>query len=177
MSVSVFLGLGSNVDREQNISHALDRLLQYFGQLSVSSVYESEAVGFSGAPFLNLVVAVTTELSVAEIMEELRSIENDCGRRRDVPRFSDRTLDIDLLLYGDTVGEVDGVTLPREDITRYGFVLRPLAEVAGERVHPSINACYADLWSRFEAESEGLKPFSFLWRNTDLSAETGATRF
>lgn len=175
MSVPVYLGIGSNVHREQNICHALDQLLQDYGALRVSSVYESAAFGFDGAPFFNLVAAVTTDEPVAEVMQRLRSIENACGRRRDVPRFSDRTLDIDLLLYGDAVGELDGVTLPRGDITEYAFVLWPMAEIAGELSHPIEKLSYAELWERFDPAERHLAPVSFDWHATDLSAGFGVT--
>lgn len=170
MSVAVYLGIGSNVNRERNISHALDCLLKDYGSLSVSSVYESEAFGFDGAPFFNLVAGVTTDESVSKIMQKLRAIENACGRRRDVPRFSDRTLDIDLLLYGDAVGEIDGVKLPRADITEYAFVLWPMAEIAGNLLHPVEKVSYASLWGRFEPAERHLKAVPFAWHGVDLSA-------
>lgn len=177
MSTAVYLGIGSNVNREQNICNALDRLLDAFGSLRVSSVYESAAFGFDGAPFFNLVAATTTEEPVSAVMQRLRSIENACGRRRDVPRFSDRTLDIDLLLYGEAVGEVDGVTFPRNDITEYAFVLWPMAEIAGTLIHPVEQASYAKLWDAFDPAARDLKPVPFFWQGTDLSAAYGSTAF
>ena len=111
--MKVYLGLGSNQSPDFHIRQALDALYQQFGNLRISPVYESAAVGFSGDNFLNLVVEINTSLSVGELLQTLRTIENQNGRNRTAPRFSGRTLDIDILLYGDVVGVVEGVTTPQ----------------------------------------------------------------
>jgi 2-amino-4-hydroxy-6-hydroxymethyldihydropteridine diphosphokinase len=146
----VFLSIGSNIDREEHIPSALKELEQRVGSLTASSVYESEAVGFEGARFYNLVAAFSTELPVSEIVKILNEIENNHGRTRDCQKFSSRTLDIDLILYGDQVLQEGKLTLPREDITRYAFVLEPLAEIAPNRKHPVIGASYGELWAKFD---------------------------
>lgn len=149
----VFLSIGSNIEREKHIPSALRELEERVGSLTVSGVYESEAVGFEGARFYNLVAAFSTELPVSEIAKILSEIENNHGRTRDCKKFSSRTLDIDLILYGDEVLQEGKLTLPREDITRYAFVLEPLAEIAPNRKHPVIGETYAELWAKFDKTS------------------------
>ncbi|MGX2041508.1 2-amino-4-hydroxy-6-hydroxymethyldihydropteridine diphosphokinase [Methylocaldum sp. MU1018] len=146
----VFLSIGSNIEREKHIPSALKELEERMGPLTVSSIYESEAVGFEGGRFYNLVAAFTTELSVSDIAKTLSEIENHHGRTRDSKKFSSRTLDIDLILYGDEVLQEGKFALPREDITRYAFVLEPLAEIAPNRKHPVIGESYGELWAKFD---------------------------
>lgn len=145
----VYVSVGSNIDRERNIAMALRRLEASFGQLRRSSVYESEAVGFDSAPFYNLVVGFDTSDTPREIQEVLHCIEEDSGRLR-TTGLSARTLDLDLLLYDDLVTEAEGLVLPRTDITRYAFVLAPLAEIAGALRHPVTGERYADMWSAYD---------------------------
>ena len=125
----VYVSVGSNVDRDRNIAMALRLLEASFGPLLRSSVYESEAVGFDSAPFYNLVAGFNTGETPREIQNVLHRIEAASGRIR-TTGLSARTLDLDLLLYDDLVTEADGMSLPRKDITRYAFVLAPLAEIA-----------------------------------------------
>lgn len=148
---------------------ALDALAAAYGDLVLSTVFESESVGFEGDPFYNLVVGVETSDSVGELAETLRKIEDAGGRSRDTPRFSARTLDLDLLTYSDVTGEVDGVALPRNEITRNAFVLRPLAEVAGAEVHPVAQRSYADLWRDFDRGEQRLWTVDFVWAGRQIS--------
>jgi 2-amino-4-hydroxy-6-hydroxymethyldihydropteridine diphosphokinase len=147
--VKVFLSLGSNVDREVHIPSALAELERRFGPLTVSSTYETAAVGFDGPPFYNLVVAFSTDLPVEQIAHILSEIEEQHGRTRQCKKFSSRTLDIDLILYGDLIRREGKLNLPRDEITRYAFVLEPLAEIAPNQRHPVTGERYADLWARF----------------------------
>lgn len=150
----VFVGVGSNVDREANIRSGLAALGEVFGELELSPIYCSEAVGFSGDEFLNLVVRFATSLSVAALSERLRAIEMAHGRRENMPKFSSRTLDLDILLYGDANGEIDGVTLPREEVLYNAFVLRPLAELAPDTCHPRLGKSFAQLWRELSLRTE-----------------------
>lgn len=152
----VFLGVGSNIDAPLHIKKALTALTSLFGALQVSPVYESESVGFSGNNFLNLVVAVDTQLSVGQLYESMRKIENAHGRDRTAPKFSGRTLDIDILLYDDFVGEVDGVTLPRDEIVKNAFVLKPLCDLVPEMVHPQSKKAIAQMWAEYDHQKQKL---------------------
>ena len=151
----VYVSVGSNIDRDRNIAMALRLLEASFGPLRRSSVYESEAVGFDSAPFYNLVVGFAASETPREIHDVLHCIEEASGRVR-TTGLSARTLDLDLLLYDELVTEADGMMLPRQDITRYAFVLAPLAEIAGTLRHPVTGERYADLWSAFDATGQVL---------------------
>ena len=123
----VYLSLGSNIERRRNLRHALDALHERYGPLTCSDVYESEAVGFDSDPFYNLVVGFDTDETPRDIQQALHAMESASGRLRS-GELAARTLDLDLLLYDDVVNDEPGLVLPRDDINRYAFVLRPLAE-------------------------------------------------
>ena len=146
----VFLSLGSNVNRQQNIRGALDVLGQTFGTLDVSPVYESESVGFDGDNFYNLVVALDTTLAVGNLSQCLKRIERDFGRIHGEKKFCNRTLDIDILTYDDLVGTIDGVQLPRDEIKHNAFVLWPLENIAADVIHPQLQCSYGALWDDFD---------------------------
>lgn len=166
----VFVSIGSNIDRYTNISASLDALADQFGQLKLSQVYESEAVGFEGDNFLNLVAAFESDKTVGELLAVLRKIEDDNGRLRNGPRFSSRTLDIDILTYDDVVGEVDGVELPRDEIEHNAFVLLPMVDIAPQAKHPVLNASYDSLWQAYDQGQQKLWPVEFNWRGETISA-------
>ena len=146
----IYLSLGSNIDRERNIQAALFDLENAFGTLLVSSIYETAAVGFDGAPFYNLVVGFESSLPIDAIAETLADIENRHGRTRDCKKFASRTLDIDLLLYGDLNFEKGKLKLPRPDLLKYAFMLEPLAEIAPDQRHPTANKTFAELWADYD---------------------------
>lgn len=152
----VYLGLGSNIDAPLHISRALAALKKHFGSLEVSPVYESESVGFDGDNFLNLVVAVETPLSVAQLHEAVREIENANGRDRSAPKFSGRTLDVDILLYDDCVGDIDGVSLPRDEIVKNAFVLKPLCDLAPQLLHPQTRKTVEQMWGEYDKSKQKL---------------------
>ncbi|WP_078085348.1 2-amino-4-hydroxy-6-hydroxymethyldihydropteridine diphosphokinase [Microbulbifer mangrovi] len=160
---TVYLSLGSNIEREKNLRAGLDALVQAFGDLRMSEVFESEAVGFDGDNFYNLVAAIETDLSVGELAMELRHIEDDNGRVRGGPKFSARTLDIDILTYDDRSGVIDGVKLPRGEILKNAFVLLPLSELAPDTVHPLEGKTYQQLWEAYDQDSQKLWPVEFDW--------------
>jgi 2-amino-4-hydroxy-6-hydroxymethyldihydropteridine diphosphokinase len=165
----VYLGVGSNIERERYITAGLDALESLLGELALSSVYESAAVGFDGQPFLNLVVSATTGLGVGELQRRLRHIEVAHGRPANATRFSPRQLDIDILAYDDRVGLVEGVELPRGEITENAFVLCPLAELAPRVLHPLARRSYADLWQAYDKASQPLAKVDFEWRGRSVS--------
>jgi 2-amino-4-hydroxy-6-hydroxymethyldihydropteridine diphosphokinase len=149
MKIEVTASLGSNVEPKANICGATRELRALFPGLQASPVYESPAVGFEGANFLNLVVAFETELPLSSLRLSLEQIESNHGRHRTGRKYSNRTLDIDILTFGETVGTVAGMNLPREDITRFAFVLKPLADIRPNTRHPKLDISYAELWRKF----------------------------
>ncbi|HEY7773354.1 MAG TPA: 2-amino-4-hydroxy-6-hydroxymethyldihydropteridine diphosphokinase [Marinagarivorans sp.] len=156
----VFLGLGSNQNAKTVLTSALAALRASFGELVLSPVYESESVGFTGDNFLNMVVQIHTELSVGKLLEALRAIEDDHGRDRTQPKFSGRTLDIDILTYDALVGCIDGVVLPRDEVLKNAFVLRPLADTWPSALHPELQRSYRALWAEYDQTSQKLWPAS-----------------
>ena len=155
----VWLSLGSNIDPESNLRSAITGLRRRFGPLILSRVYRSKAVGFEGAPFLNMVAGIDTDMAVSRLIERLRVVEDEHGRIRDsADKNLSRTLDIDLLTYGDLPVQVGQVVLPRDEITRYAFVLLPLAEVAGDEIHPLTGSTYSELWASFDKSGQTLSP-------------------
>ena len=154
----IFIGVGSNRDREKHIRAGIRKLKEVFQNLSVSTIYENEAVGFAGANFYNFVVGCDTGLELEDVIKQLHRIEDEYGRDRTQPRFSSRTLDLDLLLYDALVIDNETVQLPRPDIDRYAYVLCPLAEIAGSLRHPVSGKTYAQLWSEFDRAGQELLP-------------------
>lgn len=150
----VFIGIGSNVEPEKHVRMAAQMLRARFGVLRLSPVYRNRAVGFEGDDFLNLVVAFDTDLDVKALNAALDEIELACGRQRGAARFSPRTLDLDLLLHGTRVDE--SLKLPRREILKYDFVLKPLAELAPGHRHPETGMTYREHWERFTGEKGGL---------------------
>lgn len=134
---------------------AIEALRERFGAIALSPIYESRAVGFDGDAFLNCVAAFDTALPPAQVAAALHAIEADHGRRREGPRFGPRTLDLDLLLYGDEVS--DNPVLPRPEILEYDFVLRPLADLVPAELHPRLRETYESLWHAFAGERTALR--------------------
>ena len=145
-----YISIGSNIDRDKNILASLHALEHHFGKLTISSIYESEPVGFTGDTFYNLVVGFNSDLGVKEVAKLLRQIELDNGRTRDSQKFSARTLDLDLILYDDLILNEGRLQIPRDEIERYAFVLEPLAEIAPSLKHPISHLSYAELWEKFD---------------------------
>jgi len=145
-----YISIGSNIDKDKNIPASLKALAACFGKLTVSSIYESEPVGFTGDTFYNLVVGFESDMDVKDVAKQLRQIELDHGRSRNSKKFSARTLDLDLILYGDLVIQEGRLRIPRDEIERYAFVLEPLAEIAGGFRHPVKQVSYAELWAKFD---------------------------
>ncbi len=148
----VYLGIGSNIDREESIRNGLAALKLLYGSLQTSPVYESEAFGFEGDDFYNLVVGFETELGIDEIEKQLKEIELQSGRKKSDTSYSPRTLDIDLLLYGNLI--CDKHELPRVDVVKYAFVLKPLCDLAPDLIHPVENKIMSELWENFEGAKQ-----------------------
>ena len=152
----VYLSLGSNQQPQQYLRAALDELRARFGAIEVSPAYRSHSVGFDGPDFVNLAVGLDTELAPEALNDWLHALEDRHGRRRDVPRYSDRTLDVDIVLYGDLVRQGEGhLDIPRKEL-KHAFVLRPIADIAPGLRHPVDGRSMAELWAAFPAASEPL---------------------
>ncbi|MEZ9564571.1 2-amino-4-hydroxy-6-hydroxymethyldihydropteridine diphosphokinase [Vibrio artabrorum] len=151
---TVYVSIGSNINREHHITESLNALNSRFAPLHISNFYDCEPVGFEGDNFLNLVVGFECNLPVAELAKALHQIELENGRMRETKAYASRTLDIDILLYGNQVGIVDGVELPRGEITEYAFVLRPLVDVAAHQHHPTLDISFQHLWNNFDQRSQ-----------------------
>jgi 2-amino-4-hydroxy-6-hydroxymethyldihydropteridine diphosphokinase len=158
-----YISIGSNIDRDKNILASLKALEHHFGKLTISSIYESEPVGFTGDAFYNLVVGFKSEAGVKEVAKILRQIELDNGRTRDSQKFSARTLDLDLIIYDDLILNDGRLQLPRDEIERYAFVLEPLAEIAPTLKHPISHMSYAELWEKFDKTSLKQKRVKPVW--------------
>ena len=157
----LYISIGSNLEREQHIRAALAALRAEFSNVSCSSIYESEPVGFNGGNFFNAVVACDTQKPVHDVARCLAEIEASNGRKRSSERFADRTLDLDLLLYDHLVVQEHDIKLPRAEILKNAFVLRPLAEIAPDERHPVVRRTYAELWRDFPYTEQRLWPVEF----------------
>ena len=163
---TIYISLGSNVERKYHVQHGLKALAETFNlafdQLILSSLFESEAVGFSGNAFYNMVVGIKTQCSVENVAFKLRDIEIKYGRSVDAKKFSPRTLDLDLLLYDNLI--IDSpAQLPRDEINKNAFVLWPLSEIAPTLVHPIIKQNYQTLWQNYNKESQQLTIVNNCW--------------
>lgn len=147
---TVFLGLGSNVDPQQNLRLAVRELRRRYGSLDLSNVYQNSPVGFEGADFLNLVVSLKSDESPVDMHAQIDSIHDIAGRKRGNSKFISRPLDIDLLLYDDLVLDELPIRLPRADVLDYSFVLRPMQELAPDLVHPVTGRTMAEHWQEFD---------------------------
>lgn len=142
----VYLSLGSNIEPEKHLRAAIDALHAQFGDLLVSSVYRTEAVGFDGPAFLNMAIGLDSDWTPEDLDRWLHALEDHQGRRRDVERYSSRTLDIDIILFGDLIVHGPGhLQVPRDEL-KHAFVLAPIAEIAPSARHPHNGKSMAELW-------------------------------
>ena len=154
---TAWLGLGSNVNAETHIRAAIDELQVQFKEVRLSPAYTSISVGFNGDDFINLVARVETDMSPLELRQFLRNLEDRYGRKRDVAKFSDRSLDIDILLYDDLVVYSPVLEIPREEITRFAHVLKPLADLEPELIHPTERCSMAEIWNSSGLDDNDLR--------------------
>ena len=154
---TIYLGLGSNKSPEKNLQLGVGELRRRYGKLQVSGVYKNAAVGFEGDDFLNAVVRLRSKNTPLAICREIELIHNLSGREREANKWEARPLDIDLLLYNDLIMDEPPVRVPRSDILEYSFVLRPLAELAPELVHPVTGKSLLSHWQKYDAVSHPLE--------------------
>jgi 2-amino-4-hydroxy-6-hydroxymethyldihydropteridine diphosphokinase len=162
----VVLGLGSHIEREAHLQAGLDALAVMLRDMRCSPVFESQAVGIKSGPFINLVVAGYSELPLGELDRRLKFIEADNGRY--APERKGLPLDIDVLLYGNQVGNFDGLVLPRAEILKNAFVLWPLALLLPDDLHPVEQRSFAALWQAAQIEQQ-LHPVAFQWSGAELT--------
>ena len=158
---TAWLGLGSNVSADENIRAGITELQSQFKNVAFSPVYTSASVGFDGDDFINLVARVETTMKPLELRQYLRDLEDRYGRKRDVPKFSDRVLDIDILLYDDLVVSSPLLQIPRAEIFKFPHVLKPLADLDPELLHPSEMRTMAEIWESSGMDESGLELLAF----------------
>lgn len=160
-----YVSIGSNIGRETNIRSGVRALRERFRNLTLSSVYESRAIGFEGPDFYNLVAGFDVGLGAPDLVDLLHRFEASAGRVRQSPErgFLSRTLDMDLLLYDDLILATGDCELPRGEILEHAFVLAPLAELIPDARHPLVGRSYQDLWAGFQGDDGGLRRASFDW--------------
>jgi 2-amino-4-hydroxy-6-hydroxymethyldihydropteridine diphosphokinase len=142
-----YLSLGSNVEPENNLRTAVAALRARFGDVVVSPVYRTRAIGFEGPDFLNAVAVIDSDIHPFALNDWLHALEEAHGRDRRDASYSDRPLDLDIIYFGDLVLDGPGAfQLPRPEL-RHAFVLKPLADVAPDFVDPIRNATLAQLWA------------------------------
>ncbi|WP_085626250.1 MULTISPECIES: 2-amino-4-hydroxy-6-hydroxymethyldihydropteridine diphosphokinase [unclassified Pseudomonas] len=167
MSLStVYLGLGSNIDREAHLCAGLDALAGILTDMHCSPAFESQAVGIKSGPFINFVVTGQTALPLIELDRRLKFIEADNGRY--APDRKGLPLDIDVLMYDGLHGTFDGLVLPRAEILKNAFVLWPLSLLAPQLVHPGAGKTMAQLWQEARID-QVLAPVAFEWRGLQLT--------
>jgi 2-amino-4-hydroxy-6-hydroxymethyldihydropteridine diphosphokinase len=170
----IFLGLGSNIEREKHLCAGLEALSGFLTEMTCSPVFESHPVGIKSGPFINLVVSALTDMPLMELDRRLKFIEADNGRY--APDRKGLPLDIDVLLYGEQVGNFDGLILPRAEILKNAFVLWPLSLIAPERAHPGVGISFSKLWAEARIDQK-LWPVGFEWRGDQLTPEVLISTF
>lgn len=146
----VYVAVGGNVEPLKYLDRAVSLLEGAFGALSISPAYRNKAVGFEGEDFVNLVVGFKTSLSPAQVRERLQAIEAHCDRPPAAPRWAPRTMDLDVLLYGELVSDEPGLKLPRPDLVRRAYMLRPMVDLAPDLLHPTLHKTMRELWTRLD---------------------------
>lgn len=142
----VYVAAGSNVEPERHLRLAANEIAQVFPGSRFSAAYRNAAVGFEGEDFINFVVGFSTALPIEAVIAELQRIEGLCGRLRDAPKWAPRSMDLDILVFGDRVCDLPGLVLPRPDLLKRPYMLGPMAELAPEFVHPTRRSTMAQLW-------------------------------
>jgi 2-amino-4-hydroxy-6-hydroxymethyldihydropteridine diphosphokinase len=158
MQEEVFVAAGSNIDPLSALRTALDALAQAYGALKVSPAYRNKAVGFDGEDFVNLVVGFHTSDAPVRVRERLQGIEALCGRPPAAPKWAPRPMDLDILLYGQLISDEPGLVLPRPDLVRRAYMLKPMADIAPDLRHPTLGKTMRELWEAFDRDAHPLVP-------------------
>ena len=155
--VRVFVAAGSNVEPEKNLERACTQIRRIWPDAHFSRAWRNAAVGFEGPDFINLVVGFSAAQPLHSVIEKLRGIETNCGRPRYAPKWASRTMDLDVLLFGDLVEKTTDYTLPRPDLLKRPYMLGPLAEIAPDFVHPTVQKTIAELWAEFDRDGHPMQ--------------------
>jgi len=156
--VDVFVAAGSNVEPEKNLVLACEKISHIWPDAFFSRAYRNAAVGFDGPEFINLVFGFSTALPLETVIAKLRAIETQCGRPRFAPKWASRTMDLDVLLFGDRVEKTSEYTLPRPDLLKRPYMLGPMAEIAPDVVHPTAGKTIGVLWEEFDRDGHEMSP-------------------
>ena len=148
-----WLSLGSNLEPEKHLRAALAELRARYGGIVVSPAYRTRAVGFDGPDFVNLAVGLDTDETPEALDAWLHALEARLGRVRTGVRFASRTLDADIVLFGDRIVNGPGhLEVPRRELVEHAFVLKPMADIAPGVVHPQRGETIAELWRAYEGD-------------------------
>jgi 2-amino-4-hydroxy-6-hydroxymethyldihydropteridine diphosphokinase len=159
----VLVAAGSNVEPLANLRRALDALARHYPTVRRSTAYRNRAVGFEGEDFINLVVGFETDDDVHAVIEHLHEAETLCGRARHAPKWAPRSMDLDILLFGDRVCDEPGLVLPRPDLVRRAYMLGPAAEIAPDTLHPTLRVTLAELWRNFAQGEHPMAAVELEW--------------
>lgn len=154
----VFVAAGSNLEPEKHLVRACAEIKHSWHDAVFSRAYGNVAVGFDGPDFINLVLGFTTAQPLDAVIARLRAIETQCGRPRYAAKWASRTMDLDVLLFGDRVEKTSDYTLPRPDLLKRPYMLGPLAEIAADVVHPTANKTIGRLWEEFDRDGHAMNP-------------------
>ena len=160
---AVYVAAGSNVEPIANLRRALGVLAAHYPSMRASRAWRNRAVGFEGDDFVNLAVGFETGEDVRAVLGRLHEAEAACGRARNAPKWAPRSMDLDILMYGDMVCDEPGLVLPRPDLTRRAYMLGPMAELAPGLVHPVERATIAELWARFDRDAHRMETVDLGW--------------
>ena len=172
-SSQVYVGVGTNIDREKHARMAVAALGAQFGALTLSPVYESTALGFDGPDFYNFVIGFETNLTLSELVQRLKAIEESAGRKQGEKKYSSRTLDIDVLLFGEQDLRQQGGNIPRDEIASAAHVLKPLADIWPDGRCALVDGSFSAAWAAFDSgqRAQGKSGQSLRVVRLDLSPE------
>lgn len=149
--VTAYISIGSNVEREHYLPAGVAAVAKLATAWRMSRIFEAEPVGFEGDNFFNSVIEIKTSLSLVTLQQSLKAIERQLGRPDNAAKNQSRTIDLDILLYGDVINEASP-TLPRSDLYKFAFVLWPMSELCPELVIPGQQQTIAELWQNFSPQ-------------------------
>ena len=152
----VFVAAGSNIEPVRHLKAALAGLERSYAPLTISPAYQNKAVGFEGEDFVNLVVGFSTHDSLERVRVRLQEIETDCGRPRDAPKWAARSMDLDILLYGSDIRNEPGLIVPRPDLVKRPYMLKPMSDIAPNVMHPTQQRTMRELWEAFEGKDHAM---------------------